>query len=197
MLMHYQTVKMTMQGWVLKICSILEIRRSLWERCIQCRGRRRRRRKSLRRKLIHLQRRSRLLPAAAREKALRKWCHRSLQSRYWYSQLKLYHRHHLLWYATLIDTRAQFWICVAFVVLTLLARGPSLTSISDTFWHLKMAQQIWNIHPMLAQCWASVADGGPTLYQHWVDVSCLLGPVVRIWHEELTIYKYNDRRPIT
>ena len=28
---------------------------------------------------------------------------------------------------------------------------------------------------MLDQCWASVVDGGPTLVQHWVDVSCLLG----------------------
>ena len=28
---------------------------------------------------------------------------------------------------------------------------------------------------MLAQCWASVADGGPALRQHWVNVSCLMG----------------------
>ena len=28
---------------------------------------------------------------------------------------------------------------------------------------------------MLVQCWASVEDGGPTLNQRWVDVSCLLG----------------------
>ena len=26
---------------------------------------------------------------------------------------------------------------------------------------------------MLVQYWASVADGGPTLYQHWVNMSCL------------------------
>ena len=25
---------------------------------------------------------------------------------------------------------------------------------------------------MLCQCWASVVDGGPTLTQHWVNVSC-------------------------
>ena len=25
------------------------------------------------------------------------------------------------------------------------------------------------------QCWADAVDGGPTLVQHWVDVSCLLG----------------------
>ena len=28
---------------------------------------------------------------------------------------------------------------------------------------------------MLVQCWASVTDGGPTLNQHYVNVSCLLG----------------------
>ena len=36
-------------------------------------------------------------------------------------------------------------------------------------------QQTRDNHPMLVQCWASVADGGPTLYQHRVNVSCLLG----------------------
>ena len=29
--------------------------------------------------------------------------------------------------------------------------------------------------PMMVQCWASVADGGPALNQHWVNVPCLLG----------------------
>ena len=28
---------------------------------------------------------------------------------------------------------------------------------------------------MLYQCWATVYDAGPTLVQHWVDVSCLQG----------------------
>ena len=28
---------------------------------------------------------------------------------------------------------------------------------------------------MLVQCWTSVCDAGPTLNQHWVSVSCLLG----------------------
>ena len=36
-------------------------------------------------------------------------------------------------------------------------------------------QQTRDVHQMLVQCWASVADGGPTLHQHWVNVSCLLG----------------------
>ena len=40
-------------------------------------------------------------------------------------------------------------------------------------------QQTQVIDPMLVQCWASVVDGGPTLDQHWVYVSCLLGPGFR------------------
>ena len=35
--------------------------------------------------------------------------------------------------------------------------------------------QTRNIQPMLVQCWASVEDDGPTLYQHWLNVLCLLG----------------------
>ena len=33
---------------------------------------------------------------------------------------------------------------------------------------------------MLAQCWPSVENAGPTLNQHWVNVSCLLGKRNRI-----------------
>ena len=37
---------------------------------------------------------------------------------------------------------------------------------------------------MLVQCWSSVVDGGPTLDQHWVDVSCcLLADPVRCLHQ--------------
>ena len=32
---------------------------------------------------------------------------------------------------------------------------------------------------MLFQCWASVEDGGPTLKQHRVNVSCLLGLLLK------------------
>ena len=28
---------------------------------------------------------------------------------------------------------------------------------------------------MLIQCWATVNDAGPTVNQHWFNVSCLLG----------------------
>ena len=27
----------------------------------------------------------------------------------------------------------------------------------------------------VVQCWAGVTDGGQTLKQHWVNISCLLG----------------------
>ena len=30
---------------------------------------------------------------------------------------------------------------------------------------------------MFFQCWADVEDGGPTLKQHWVNVSCFLDNV--------------------
>ena len=37
------------------------------------------------------------------------------------------------------------------------------------------AQQTRGIEPMLGQCWAAVPDGDPTLTQHWLNGSCLLG----------------------
>ena len=37
------------------------------------------------------------------------------------------------------------------------------------------AQQPRDIETMLDQCWAGVVDGGPSLTQHWINVSCLLG----------------------
>ena len=37
-----------------------------------------------------------------------------------------------------------------------------------------LTQQTRDVQPMLVQCWASVEDDGPTLYQHWLNVSCLL-----------------------
>ena len=41
-----------------------------------------------------------------------------------------------------------------------------------------------DVHPMLGQCWASVADDGPTfgptLTHYWVNVSHFLGHLARI-----------------
>ena len=54
--------------------------------------------------------------------------------------------------------------------------------ITTAFWILFehnlahiMSQQKRYIDSMLFQCWTSVADGGPTLKRHWVNISCLLG----------------------
>ena len=45
------------------------------------------------------------------------------------------------------------------------------------FWRAgdRGSKQTRHIHPMLKQCSVSVADSVPTVYQHWVNVSCLLG----------------------
>ena len=40
---------------------------------------------------------------------------------------------------------------------------------------LTAAQQTGGVEPVLVLCWASVADGGPELDQHWFNVLCLLG----------------------
>ena len=37
------------------------------------------------------------------------------------------------------------------------------------------SQQTREIETLLVQCWASVVDGGPTLSQQCLNVSCLLG----------------------
>ena len=44
--------------------------------------------------------------------------------------------------------------------------------------YIKLGNQIQQtraVDPMLFECWASLADGGPTLKQHKVNVSCLMG----------------------
>ena len=35
--------------------------------------------------------------------------------------------------------------------------------------------QTQNVHPMLGYRWPTVIDAGPTLTNHWVNVSCLMG----------------------
>ena len=42
----------------------------------------------------------------------------------------------------------------------------------STMYH---TQQTRGVEPVLVWCWASAADGGPALDQHWVNISCLLG----------------------
>ena len=42
------------------------------------------------------------------------------------------------------------------------------------------AQQPLDIDPLLGQCWASVADDGPTLIQHWIDALCWRGVIINM-----------------
>ena len=60
----------------------------------------------------------------------------------------------------------------SFVPYHTLKKYPPLLSAYNK---LTLTQQARDIDPVLFQCWASVADAGPTLKQHWVNVSCLLG----------------------
>ena len=41
------------------------------------------------------------------------------------------------------------------------------------------SQQKRHIYPMFDHCWPTVYDVGPTVVKHWIDVSCLLGGVIR------------------
>ena len=51
------------------------------------------------------------------------------------------------------------------------SRRPNSEPISR---HLYMVQKTRDFHPLLLQCWASVADGSLTFCQHWLKVSFLL-----------------------
>ena len=43
------------------------------------------------------------------------------------------------------------------------------------YWYVSQkTQQTRDVDPMLGYCWAN-EDGEPTLTQHWVNVTCLLG----------------------
>ena len=57
----------------------------------------------------------------------------------------------------------------------LLFREQLLSSCSARHSRSKTMQQTRDIELMLGQCWTSVVDVGPTLPQHWLNVSCLLG----------------------
>ena len=49
---------------------------------------------------------------------------------------------------------------------------PQPDRMSHRGWPI--AKRTQDSHHRLVQCWASVADGGPTLDRHWVNVCCLL-----------------------
>ena len=57
-------------------------------------------------------------------------------------------------------------------------------TIKATFCWSCRIQQTPYVNPMVVQCWPNVCNHGPTLYQHWVNVSCLLD----IYHAGLAGY---------
>ena len=50
----------------------------------------------------------------------------------------------------------------------------------------RITRQTRHVDPMLSWCWSSVCDAGPTLAQHWVNVSRLPG------RDRSTCYSYNN-----
>ena len=66
-------------------------------------------------------------------------------------------------------TLVQFCINITTTV------GRSVVWIQMYMYTIDQVQQARDIDPMLIQWLASVADGGPTIKQQWVDVPCLLG----------------------
>ena len=60
---------------------------------------------------------------------------------------------------------------VALMLASVVDDGPALKTTLG-YVHTQLARYT---DPMLVKCWASVADDSPTLNQHWVSVSCLLG----------------------
>ena len=73
-----------------------------------------------------------------------------------------------------VDDEIHFLITCSYFATqrtSLLAENKLLSSEFDSL----STQRTRDIDPMLDRCWASVLDGGTTLVQHWVDVSCLLG----------------------
>ena len=53
--------------------------------------------------------------------------------------------------------------------------GLETSARSEGMFSPVRSQETRDIEALLVQCWASVVDGGPTLNQQWLNVSCLLG----------------------
>ena len=75
------------------------------------------------------------------------------------------------------------------MVLTTSARWLPFVAVRDvarhetlffSFFLFDTSKQARCVHPVLSQCWTSVADGGPTFIQHWMGVACLLGCIITL-----------------
>ena len=47
----------------------------------------------------------------------------------------------------------------------------------------------------MKQCWPSVADGGPTLFHNWANVSCYMG-IVAFWEMKGHLYGSRSKHAI-
>ena len=63
-----------------------------------------------------------------------------------------------------------FWHSMHTSMITAISSCRSPWTISQPY-HREYTR---GVHPMLGQWWRAVADGGPSLTRHWVNVSCLL-----------------------
>ena len=57
------------------------------------------------------------------------------------------------------------------LIWAMIADGPTLDRNKAS---VKTSPQTRDVDPMLVYSWLDVVDGGPTLGQHWFNVSCLL-----------------------
>ena len=83
-----------------------------------------------------------------------------------------------------VSTMLQCWPNIDLVLVRVddLITSTSLLFTRNRAYAHVPVQQTREINPMLVQCWASIVDGGPTLYQHWLDASCLLGSYILCIH---------------
>ena len=77
-------------------------------------------------------------------------------------------------------TSAQHWFNIALVLSVL---GVAAVRGADKASRRRTCQQTRHIYQMFYQCWFNVVDDWPTLGEHWVDVSCLLGCQLRAMRE--------------
>ena len=94
------------------------------------------------------------------------------------------------WYRCILPSQPGCWTAVwpctcshcDLVMFTSLTSPSGQASSSDHLIHLLCDVCSMSVSlmcatrytdPLLVQCWASVADDGPTLNQHWAGVSCL------------------------
>ena len=78
-----------------------------------------------------------------------------------------------------IKKKFQVGICLETILLNQIQNGRLATTIvfnvCNVWKSVTDTQQTRDTDPRLVQCWQAVYDVGPTLYQSWANVSCLLG----------------------